>query len=314
MIRFGLCCIFHEQPIRFRRTTAASLGRSSRREQLDRLSSLCLENGQALLAALRYCRDHGIGDFRINSQILPLATHPELGYRIGDLPAHRDIEDAFRRCGRLAAEHGLRTTLHPDQFVLLSSPFEQVTRHSLEELRYQTEVAELVGSDVINLHGGGAYGDKAAALGRLRRRIEALPEEIRSRLSLENDDRVYTPSELLAVCSDTGVPLVYDVHHHRCLPDELSVEEATARALGTWEREPLFHLSSPRGGWKAAAPRVHDDYIDPADLPELWLSLGRERTFTIEIEAKAKEAAILRLTAALESSGAVQKAARGAAG
>jgi UV DNA damage endonuclease len=309
MIRFGLCCIFHEQPIRFRRTTAASLGRFSRREQLDRLSGLCLENARALLEALQYCHEQGIGDFRINSQILPLATHPELGYRIGDLPARRDIDEAFRRCGALAAEHGLRTTLHPDQFVLLSSPSEKVTRHSLEELRYQTEVAELVGSDVINLHGGGGYGDKESALTRLRRRIEALPEEIRSRLSLENDDRIYTPAELLDVCSDTGVPLVYDVHHHRCLPDELSVEEATARALASWKREPLFHLSSPRGGWGAAATRFHDDYIDPADVPDVWLSLARKRTFTIEIEAKAKEVAILRLMAALGTSGAVQGAA-----
>ncbi|MBN1837103.1 MAG: UV DNA damage repair endonuclease UvsE, partial [Spirochaetales bacterium] len=211
MIRLGLACIFREQPIRFRRTTAAYLGRSSRRDRLRTLSALCLDNARALASALSWCRDHGVGDFRINSQILPLATHPELGYRIADLPAAAEIREAFLQCGRLAAEGALRTTLHPDQFVLLSSPSEEVTRHSLEELRYQAEVSELVGSDVINLHGGGGYGDKPSALARLRRRIESLPADIRRRLSLENDDRVYTPAEILPVCADTGTPLVYDV-------------------------------------------------------------------------------------------------------
>jgi len=300
MIRLGLACIFREQPIRFRRATAARVGRSSRPEQLATLAALCLGNAEALLQALAYCRDHGIGDFRINSQILPLATHPELGYRLADLPGYGEIEEAFRRCASMASEHGLRTTFHPDQFVLLSSPSEEVTRHSLEELRYQADVAEIVGSDVVNLHGGGAYGDRAAALSRLRRRIEALPDRIRRRLTLENDDRLYTPEELLCVCADTGVPLVYDVHHHRCLPDGLSVEETTARTLATWDREPLFHLSSPRGGWGAPDPRPHDEYIDPADVPESWLSLGRERSITIEIEAKAKELAVLRLMAAMQ--------------
>jgi len=295
MFRFGLVCIFREHPIRFRRTTATALARSSRLEQLRTLSGICLDNAAALSSALQYCRDNGIGDFRINSQILPLATHPEIGYRISDLPGHREIEEQYRTCGRLAAEHGLRTTLHPDQFVLLSSPSQEVTRHSLEELRHQSEIAELVGSDVINLHGGGAYGDRPAALGRLSRRIEALPEEVRSRLSLENDDRIYTPEDLLPVCEAAGIPLVYDVHHHRCLPDGLSVEEASARAVSTWDREPLFHLSSPRGGWTSALPRRHDDYVDPADVPEAWISLARERALTVEIEAKDKELAVLRL-------------------
>jgi UV DNA damage endonuclease len=29
----------------------------------------------------------------------------------------------------------------------------------------------------------------------------------------------------LPVCRSTGIPLVYDVHHHGCNPDELSIEQ-----------------------------------------------------------------------------------------
>lgn len=293
MIRLGLCCIFREEPIKFRRKTAKSLGGLPRTEQLAVLAGLCLDNARALGQALHYCREHGIGDFRINSQILPLYTHPELGYRIEDLPGSAEIVAAFRSCGELCRRHGLRTTLHPDQFILLSSPSEDVTRRSIAELDYQAEVAELVGADVINIHGGGAYGDKQRALLRLSRRLEQLPLRVRERLSLENDDKIYSPRDLLPLCRAEGLAFVYDVHHHRCLADGLQVAEATERAMNTWNREPLFHISSPRDGWEGKNPRFHHDFIDPADIPDLWLSL--EQVVTVEVEAKAKELALDRL-------------------
>ena len=293
MIRLGLCCIFSGQPIKFRRKTARSAAGLNRSQRLEVLASLCLENARALMSALEYCREHGIGDFRINSQILPLYTHPQLGYRFEDLPASAQIVEAFERCGAFSRRHGLRTTFHPDQFILLSSPSAEVTCRSVEELEYQADVAELVGADVINLHGGGAYGDKTGALKRLARRLNRLRPRVRERLSLENDDKIYTPADLLPFCRAEGVPFVYDVHHHRCLPDGLSVEEVTEAALGTWNREPLFHLSSPRDGWTGKIPRFHHDYVDPADFPDRWLHL--ERLITVEVEAKAKELAVARL-------------------
>jgi UV DNA damage endonuclease len=88
------------------------------------------------------------------------------------------------------------------------------------------------------------------------------------------------------------------VHHHRCLPDDLSVEQATAGAIETWNREPLFHISSPLGGWQSARPQLHDDFIDPNDFPECWRSLD----VTVEVEAKAKEVAIERLQQSLRQS------------
>jgi hypothetical protein len=40
MIRLGLCCIFREEPIAFRRTTATALAGLSKRERLARLADL----------------------------------------------------------------------------------------------------------------------------------------------------------------------------------------------------------------------------------------------------------------------------------
>ena len=95
-------------------------------ERLRKVSELCLANAESLLAALRYCAEHAIGCFRIPSSILPIKTHPEAGYRVDDLPDAASIIETFRRCGDFAAEQDIRTSFHPDQFVVLNSPREDV--------------------------------------------------------------------------------------------------------------------------------------------------------------------------------------------
>jgi UV DNA damage endonuclease len=227
----------------------------------------------------------------VNSQILPVKTHPAVGYDVAKLPGGVAIIDRFKACGARAAELGVRTSFHPDQFVVLSSPREDVVYRSIEDIEYQAEVAEWINADVVNIHGGGAYDSHEAALERFARNLGRLSERARTRLTVENDDKIYTPSELLPICRSEGVPFVYDVHHHRCCRDELSVEEATEAAIGTWNREPMFHLSSPKEGWNGPGPQRHHDFIDVADVPACWLG----RTLTIEVEAKAKERAVLQL-------------------
>jgi UV DNA damage endonuclease len=290
-IRFGLCCQFRDQPIRFVNTTATSIARLERTQSLAKLSRLCLANAEALMAALRFCAASGIGCFRLNSQILPLKTHSQLGYTVDQLPAGAEIEARFRECGRLARESEIRTSFHPDQFVVLNSPRPEVVEASIRELDYQSEVAEWVGADVVNIHGGGAYGDKAGALANFARNLGRLSSRVRSRLTVENDDKLYAPADLLPLCLSEGVPLVYDVHHHRCHPDQLTILEATEQAVGTWNRQPLFHISSPLAGWTGPKPERHHDYVDVNDFPECW----RDRSLTVEVEAKAKELAVLHL-------------------
>ena len=96
-----------------------------------------------------------------------MKTHPDAGYEIGELPDGEEIAAAFRRCGAFAVGHGIRVCFHPDQFVVLNSPREDVVRKSVAELEYQAEVATWIGADVINIHAGGGYGDKPAALATL---------------------------------------------------------------------------------------------------------------------------------------------------
>ncbi|MGZ0174240.1 MAG: UV DNA damage repair endonuclease UvsE, partial [Planctomycetales bacterium] len=131
----------------------------------------------------------------------------------------------------------------------------------------------------VNIHGGGGYGNKPDALTRFTQNFKRLSRRVRKRLTVENDDTTYTPSELLPLCQEIGIPLVYDVHHHRCNQDELSIEEATEQAVATWNREPLFHISSPIEGWKGPKPRRHHNFINVTDFPECW----RDLTLTLEV-------------------------------
>jgi UV DNA damage endonuclease len=154
-------------------------------------------------------------------------------------------------------------------------------------------LASHIGADAINIHGGGAYGDKCSALARLVEQVSSLPEPVRNRLTLENDDHTYTVQDLFPICEKLSIPLVYDVHHHRCNPDGLSLTEATEICLQSWrqlKREPFFHISSPKHGWNGK-PKPHADYIDIDDFPREWVQLDA----TIDVEAKAKELAVVKL-------------------
>lgn len=302
VLRLGLCCQFMQEPIRFRATTARTLALLPRREQLLRLSSLCLTNAASLFLAVQTVSRLGIGAFRVPSPIFPRATHPDIGYGLPELPEASEIAAVLEQVRRWCLSHDIRLSFHPDQFITLSSPRPEVTVNSVSELEHQAGVARLIGAEVINIHAGGGHGDKRATLMRLRENLLRLPSEVRKRLTLENDDVIYTVQDLLPVCRDFGIPLIYDVHHHRCNPDGLTVEEATELAMATWScrsQEPWVHLSSPRNGWQGRDTRPHADYIDIRDFPSCWRSLS----ITVDVEAKAKELAVLKLLQELGEEG-----------
>lgn len=296
-MRFGLCCLFVAENISFRTTTAKVLSGLERGKALAKVSGICLHNAENLLLAVQAVHRLGIGAFRISSPLFPRMTHPEVGYALDDLPQAEAIASRMEAAGTFAQEHGIRLSFHPDQFVVLSSPHDQVVENSVRELNYHALLADMVGADVINIHAGGVYGDKKAAMGRFAETFKRLAENVASRLSVENDDASYTVADLLPMCADLGLPLVYDVHHHRCNPDSLGECEATDLAAATWRgREPWCHISSPREGWNAS-PKPHADYIDPADVPQCW----HGRAMTVDVEAKAKELAVVRLMRDLDT-------------
>ena len=77
----------------------------------------------------------------------------------------------------------------------------------------------------INIHIGGAYGDKPAAMERFCKNFERLPESVQSRLTVENDDKasMYSVKELYnGIYKRIGIPIVFDYHHHKFCTGDLS--------------------------------------------------------------------------------------------
>ena len=319
--RWGLCCQFLEAPIKFRTATHRYVSSLEKRDARAYLGQIARDNAESLVQAVDECHRLGIGAFRVNSAILPLSTHPDSGYRLEQIDAQGNARDGFLRAGTRARELDIRLSFHPDQFVVLNSERADVVAFGQREIEYQNGVAELIGADTIVVHGGSGAGGPAVALERLARGIDGLSDSARSRLALENDDCRFAPAMLRPVCDTLGLPLVYDVHHHRCLPDGLSVAEATQLMMKSWgDREPYAHLSSPRDGWDVRDRKPHAGFIDPADLPAEWAGLR----MTVDVEAKEKDRAIRALMADLavnatrspglrRSPGAPQAAARSSA-
>ena len=115
-IRLGLCCMFRDEPIKFVTTTATAIGKYETAGRLAKLSRLCLANADALLASLRFCAENGIGCFRINSQILPIKTHPDCGY---DRRSARQATRSF--AGSRSADSSPASTTCGPAFIPISS-------------------------------------------------------------------------------------------------------------------------------------------------------------------------------------------------
>lgn len=279
-MRLGLCCQFYEEPIKFKSATVTV----AKRRDSQYLRDIYEKNIEALSRSLKYCSAHGIHAFRVSSALFPLATHTDFLFD----PATLKLDDIKKYADR----HNITLSLHPDQFVVLNSPKEDVVRNSIRELEYQAKVADLLGAEQITLHAGGVYGDKTTALARLIGAISLLSPLAKKYLCLENDDKSYSPRDILSVCEATGCRFIYDIHHHRFNGDDLSYAEATDLCLKHWHSisthkvQGWVHLSSSKNCTSA-----HDDFIDFKDFPLFWT----DKDIIIDIEAKAKEAAVLQL-------------------
>lgn len=252
--------------------------------------------------------------YRISSGVAPYITHPTMPQFWGQI---EECRDELSELGALARRYGLRLSTHPGQFTLLNATDDTVYAASLRDLEYHTALLDALGlgpeAKVIT-HVGGVYGDRAAALDRFARRYELLPQPIKARLVLENDETLYALPDVLAIHQRVGIPIVWDwLHHAANNPANISAAEATRLATATWPagQRPKIHYSTQRREARQIARRdrktgqriiaearplagQHADFIDPVEFAR-YLASVREIPFDIMLEAKEKDRAVLRL-------------------
>lgn len=269
------------------------------RDRISRLRRILLANLETTLRILKYNAAHRISLYRFTSKTVPLATHP--------IAAGWDyIADGallWREIGAYINAHGMRVSAHPDHFTLLNSPDPDVLAISLRDLDYHARLFAAMGFEPfpsLVMHVGGLYKERSAALERFAERFARLPASVALRIMLENDDKIFTAAEVLALCERLGCPMVLDIHHHRLHGGGENLGDLWPRIAATWSGGiPKVHVSSPKSDKDA---RAHADYVDPADLlPFLRLAGEFSRDLDVMVEAKRKDEAMLALVEALAS-------------
>ncbi|MFW6323475.1 MAG: UV DNA damage repair endonuclease UvsE [Desulfovibrionales bacterium] len=253
----------------------------------DRVRRTANRNLDDLEAILRWMDGNGLRLFRIGSSLVPFASHESLTWDWEPSVAKR-----LGRIGRMYGPKGFRFSLHPGQYNVLNSINPDVVRRTRDELEYSCRVLDLMeldSSHKVILHGGSKARGSDAALTRLVQSLESLPESIRSRLALENDERNFNLQQINTVCAQAGVSPVFDIHHHRINPCP-DIASELIRADGLWDCRPKVHISSPRD---ESRPAAHSDFIRKEDLDELVGLLPFDAD--LMVEAKAKEQAALQV-------------------
>jgi UV DNA damage endonuclease len=272
---------------------------------------------ERLRRVLEYLARVQIGMYRLSSALVPYGTHPELPEFHGQID---DCAEQLAEVGAYAKELDVRLSSHPGQYVVLNSASEQVREAAARDLELQSRLFDAMGlgpEAVVVLHVGSGEGGHEAGKMRFLRAFEGLSERARARLVIENDDRVFALGHALEIGRQTGLRVVWDVLHHHCNdPDGMSDREALRLALATWpsDQTPKIHYSSPKTaietrvakhGRGLALPqlRAHADMVDPVAFEWFLEGPARGLSFDIMLEAKAKDAALLRLREQLSRRG-----------
>ncbi|BBD68244.1 UV-endonuclease UvdE [Nostoc commune NIES-4072] len=284
----GLVCITSDKQVRFRTMTRTRYLKLSLSDRKIALSELYRHNLQRLHDALSFCEQNQIQLYRMSSALFPLSDlEDEIGANILETMS-ADLATIGQRANALS----IRMVLHPDQYVVLSSDSPEVVQASINNLAGHARIFDLLGLprspwSLMNIHGG-----KSQRPEQLVKVISELPENIKSRLTLENDEYAYSADEILAVCQQASVPMVFDAHHHICHEnldsyDHPSVASMFYAARETWTNPDwqLVHISN---GEQAFNDRKHSDLI--TDMPNVY-----HQAPWIEVEAKRKEEAIAHL-------------------
>lgn len=253
-----------------------------------------VNNVTNLATMLPRIRRAGIRLFRISSALFPLADKVDRS-----LWDNEEVRAQLKIAGDFVKQEGMRVTTHPGQFCVLSSDSDRVVENAMEELAIHAWLFDAMGLDhtphyAINIHGG-----KSDRVHKLVERIKCLPHNVRSRLTLENDETAYSLVDLLEVHRDTGVPLVWDSHHHVFNDGGISMDDAMMLATETWQNgvRPLQHISNTEphlANGSFTDRRKHSDMIHY--VPEPQLSALRDDRVDCDVEAKLKNRAVFKMS------------------
>jgi UV DNA damage endonuclease len=292
---FGYCCI----NMSLQEQKGITIGRGMIKRTFEQkgiqyASELALQNVRDLIEIIKWNNQQGIKLYRMSSDMIPWMSE----YELKDLPDYTKISNLLKGAGKIAMDAGQRLTFHPGHFCVIASQNPDVVVRSIKELNQHGEIMDLIGLPrtpyaAINIHVNTTAISKEDSLNRFIKAFDTLDPSVKERMTVENDDKKaqYSISDLVyGLSAHTGIPIVFDYHHHWCYDDPMPEKDALYLAASTWTEgiRQLAHYSSCKKIHEdsSVVNRAHADYIYE-EIHTYGLSID------IDLEAKAKEKALI---------------------
>ena len=308
-IRLGLCCMnitlkYSENVYCSRKKILSTI----LKEGLEPAKKIAIDNIIDLAKMVIWSKNHGISVMRISSELLVHCTNPEIIKKFGkageDYKNFEFLRPYLEKVGGLAKAYDMRCTSHPGQYVQLGSLKEHVVKNSIKELAMHVrffEMMKLNKDSVMVIHVGGTSGNKISAGERFMQTFRNLPDDIKKYIVLENDEKSFDAQDVLFICNELKVPMVFDIFHYICYKKyhkdqtQMSIDEMMPGILATWKyrnQRPKFHLSE-----QAPKKPVGSHSLFVNTIPKEFLEIPTKYNIEVDImiEAKGKEIAIGRL-------------------
>lgn len=273
--------------------TYTSFKKLDEKDAYNKLDNIVKENINNFERVLKFNKKNNITFYRMSPTIVPLATLDKVKYDYVT-----PFKSKWEKIGCYINKNNMRVDLHPNQYCVLNSTNNDIIKNSIKEIEYNYSLFKIMNiKGMIILHIGSSIYGKEDSIKRFKENFNRLKPEIKSIITLENDDKVYNVIDTLNLCEELNIPMTLDYHHYLCNNCGEKLKDYIPRIFNTWNNtgfNPKMHFSSPKNKKEF---RSHSDFIDyKAFLKFIKILEPFNQDVDIMLECKAKEEALFRLS------------------
>ena len=230
---------------------------------------------------------------KLSKEETKLASHEvELGLvdevKKLQVAANNSHDKAINELKKAIKETGIKVSAHPSEYITLTSEDPKAIQNSIRDLESHADIFDRLDlpqsyEAPLNIHVR-KDGNPDEISSRFFNIFNKLSDSVRKRLVLENNDNANGTWSIQNLhhyyYKTNGIPITFDILHHKILPGNLTEEEAFNLAYETWNTTPIFHYSEGKNN-----TRAHEDMA--TNLPPTY------KDVYWDVELKGKDYAIL---------------------